>query len=194
MDSICRNPRIDIDLFTTDYSDDEHIWIHGHHGYEVFITYQITYEQVLSTSVSCCDLLTKMFGLMLAWHAATRLAYTYGAIGTRDIWGNHSYRDATSGTLAAFDLVDFHGRKSYSGSTLPLYISALNQACGSCDNQRDDTLRNIINQMNKTLGSIKDLEGFGDAGGIMDYLPPLLRPGAKGGVPVRVPLPLGRTG
>jgi len=70
VDAKCRIPHININRYTTEYSREEHAFIHRKVGGEIIVgdLYRVMYERLLEATSSCCTFLVGMKALMLAWH------------------------------------------------------------------------------------------------------------------------------
>jgi RHS repeat-associated protein len=145
VDDVCPCPRIIIDHYTTDYTTAEHKWLHSSHGGEVFISYKRQYETILSRSKSCCKFLKSMFAMMVAWHAAIRLARDLGKI-------------VDSEPPSNFDLINYNSKLKPPISTLPQFSSKIALACGKSNGK--ETVRDIDTEVDTILNKIKSYAGL----------------------------------
>lgn len=151
VDKKCVCPHINIDDFTTEYTTQESNWLHGWHGYELGITYEMTYESLLNTTTTCCEFLIGMWAMMLAWDSAINMAHSIG-----DISGPHG---------PPCDLIKYRTSLDPPTSQYPNFKSKVMQACG--DNNRDITWDEVLQQQQRLLDRIIELDdwlnwGIGD--------------------------------
>ncbi len=128
VDAKCSNPSINIDDYTTEYTTEEHRWLHGHHGGEVFITYQTMYEGLLAHSRTCCEFLRGMWGMMLGWDTAISIGHQLGEI------------SGPRGPM--FDLIGYRTRRVPPVSNYQNFKDKIHLACG--DNHRDETREEML--------------------------------------------------
>jgi hypothetical protein len=170
----CRCPWIDINRFTTEYTVEEHEWIHANVGggdtMSPFDSYASSYEAMLITSTTCCDFLVRTYALMLAWHSAVRVAIANDYLPDRE--------------LPPFDLFPYRPRQNEQ-STWPEFMNNITIACGRQNQERTDL--QILRYRDDFLRQIRERHGINRPRTFIDDLNDTLFPG--GVVPIGPVLP-----
>src|SRR6056297_3144946 len=182
---------VDIDDYTTPYTAGEHKWLHNPkprssspYGCKTLLKYKTVYMQTLRSSNSCCDLLQRMYGLMMAYHTALQGAHGTGIIpGIDPLFGSLIPPYLHVGPPSPFVLVPWKGKPK---NTRPKFFSAMTKACGN-DPDEDQKIKLHYNRYLEWINSHSGVLNPSDPGFTIPIIGiPLPAPMAP---PVQVPLP-----
>jgi hypothetical protein len=124
----CIADDFDINQFTTTYTTREHSWIHERHGGDHVWSYERMYLGIIGDkTATCCEILTNMAAMMIAWDEAVKIARVKGVF--TDL--HRFFAPGPDPEVApSFDLRWYDPNKSSRGSQEQVYQEYLLEACG----------------------------------------------------------------